>query len=192
MTKLRRGFKKEAEDYASEFRAELGIEANAPLSPFRLAEHLAIPITGLSRHPSMPDDVIQHFSNEGFRLFSATTIARGSRREILHNDFHSPVRQNSNIAHEIAHILLGHEPRPPLLEDCCRHFDPVAEKEASELGYTLLVPKQAALRAVEGFTDMRTASSFFDVSQTLLRHRINLTNARKWARNRKNYSASRW
>ncbi|MCC5670626.1 hypothetical protein LC653_44390 [Nostoc sp. CHAB 5784] len=46
--KFRRGFKKEASAYAKEFREELGIKPHAPLCPWQLAEHLAIPIVPLS------------------------------------------------------------------------------------------------------------------------------------------------
>ena len=44
---LRRGFKKEANEYAKEFRQELGLRAHDPLCPWKLAEHLAIPVKPL-------------------------------------------------------------------------------------------------------------------------------------------------
>jgi len=86
--------------------------------------------------------------------------------------------------HELSHIILGHPPKPPLLEDSCRNFDPLMEKEANELGFTLLVPKLAALHAIEGFGHLIAAGRFFGVSQDLLRYRIRITNANGWAKNR--------
>ena len=44
MVKLRRGFRKEAEEYAAEYRKELNLAEHDPLDPFDLAEHLLIPV----------------------------------------------------------------------------------------------------------------------------------------------------
>lgn len=187
---LRRGFRKEAEEYAQDFRSELQLHSHDPLDPLRLAEHLAIPVHTLSQHPAIPEADKDHFLNSGNSDFSATTLAEGTYREIIHNDFQHSNRQNSNIIHEIAHIILGHPPKPPMISETCRNFDPVMEKEANELGFTLLVPKIAALFAVEHFRDLPAASKFYAVSESLLGYRIRITNARKWAanRNRKSYS----
>lgn len=92
--------------------------------------------------------------------------------------------------HEIAHILLGHAPRPPLMDDGCRHFDPKSEKEASELGFTLLVPKHAALRIVEKRVDLRRACLIYGVSKQLLTYRIRITNATRWAENRREFRSA--
>lgn len=184
MAKLRRGFRKEAEEYAAEFREELDIDLRAPMNPLILAKHLCIPVIGLSAHPGIPDDVKRYFADYGQDRFSATTIADGTYREIIHNDHQHLNRQNSNITHEIAHILLGHPPKPPMISDSCRDFDPTLEKEANELGFTLLVPKLAALFAVEQYENLTVAAEYFGVSRSLLEYRIRITNARGWAKNR--------
>src|SRR5579859_3730759 len=41
---MRRGFKKEANEIALEIRAELGLGPRAPLDPWKLAQHLLIPL----------------------------------------------------------------------------------------------------------------------------------------------------
>jgi len=187
---LRRGFRKEAEEYAEEFRAELGLRPNEPLHCKDLANHLAIPVQDLSNHPTISGDLKSYFACSGRDCFSAATLCNGLRREILLNDSHHPNRQNSSIMHEISHILLGHPAKPPLLKnnrgkkDSCRNFDPVLEREANELGFTLLIPKVAALNAVENYSSIDEAANFYGVSKVLLDYRIKISDARRWALNR--------
>ena len=185
MAKLRRGFRKEAEEYALEFREELGLDGHATLDPFRLADHLGIPVHALSEYPTIPDDTKRYFKGAGSSIFSATTLVDGIYNEIIHNDFQHPNRQHSNITHELAHIILGHPPKLSILNGSCRDFDPSLEQEANELGCTLLVPKTAALYAIEGFSSLRDAAAYYGVSQDLLKYRIRITNAKVWAKNRR-------
>ncbi len=180
---LRRRFRTEAEEYAIEFREELKLGPTAPLDPWNLAEHLAVPVTSLSGHPAIANDVKLFFSHRESK-FSATTIADGAYREIVINDYKHPNRQRSSLTHELAHIVLGHPPRPPLTDETCRSFDANMEQEANELGFTLLIPKMAALFAVEKFQNLDEASKFYEVSLDLLRYRVRITNARGWAKNR--------
>lgn len=182
--KLRHGFRKEAEDYAIEFRQELGLGPATPLTAFQLAEHLEIPVIGLSKVTSMPPEIVDYYRGPGNSEFSATSLCDGTYREVIHNDFHHPNRQNSSVMHELAHIILGHPPKPPLMEDSCRHFDPVAEYEANQLGFTLLVPKKAALVAYEQFPSRAAAAAAFGVSVQVMELRIRITDAAGWARNR--------
>lgn len=183
--KLRRGFRKEAEEYALEFRAELNIAPDGPLCPFALADHLAVPILKLSELAGLEARFVKGASEVGF---SATTIFDGTFKTIIHNDTQHLYRQNSNLMHEIAHILLGHPPRPPLTSDGCRNFDSGHEKEASELGFTLLIPRGVALRVVEMRMPLDLACIEYGVSSSLLGYRIRITNAQGWARNRRAYS----
>ena len=183
-TKLRRGFRVESEEYAEEYRLELGLERHASLSPKVLCEHLLIPVYDLSTFPGVSSIEKIFFAGPGNSLFSATTIPLGTSRVIIHNDYQHPNRQFSNIMHEVAHIILGHPPKPPLIGESCRNYDANAELEANQLGFTLLVPKIAALFAVEGFSSLAKAAAYYGVSLKLLTHRIQVTDARRWAINR--------
>ena len=185
MAKLRRGFRKEAEEYALEFREELDLDGHETLDPFRLAEHLDIPVHALSEYPTITDDTKRYFKGAGKSIFSATTLVDGTYCEIIHNDFQHLNRQHSNITHELAHIILGHPPKLSILNGSCRDFDPSLEQEANVLGFTLLVPKTAALYAIEGFSSLRDAAEYYGVSQSLLNLRIRITNAEVWAKNRR-------
>src|SRR5688500_5204035 len=105
MVKLRHGFKTECENYARELREELNLPQDAALHGSALAELLEVPVHALSRFPGIPDEIKMRYLTEKYcNEFSATVIRVDGRRYIIHNDCHSPVRQNSNIMHEIAHI----------------------------------------------------------------------------------------
>jgi hypothetical protein len=191
VTKLRRGFVKESEEYAIEFRQELGLLESSPICARKLAEHLDVPVLMLSSHPTIPPDVKAYFRGKGNSSFSAVTLADQAFRQIVYNDYQHPNRHSSSIMHEIAHILLRHPARPPFQKDACRDFDPIKEKEANELGFAILVPKPAALLAVESFGDRKAAADYFGVSVTLLNYRIRKTNAEGWSFNRRRRSAGK-
>jgi Zn-dependent peptidase ImmA (M78 family) len=174
---LRRGFKTEAEEYAKEFRAELGLEEDAPLCPRRLAEHLSIPVYPLSFHRSVIPEAVHCLHGMERCAFSAATVFKGSRRAIVYNDANSLSRQANDIAHELAHGILGHRPGPPLSDEGCRNFDPYLENEANFLGPTLLVPRPAALRIAWRGMSLTQAAVEYGVSESVIRMRLNLTGA---------------
>jgi hypothetical protein len=175
----RRGFKAEANAYAREFRAELGLEPHDPLCPWALAGHLGIPVLPLSAFAADAPGAVGHLTGPGRAVLSAVTVLRGRRRLIVHNDAHHPRRQAANIAHELAHGILGHPPAPPLDERGCRHFDRTLEAEADWLGPALLVSEEAALHVVESGISVGEAAGVYKVSVALLEMRIGVTGARR-------------
>ncbi|MBL4751506.1 MAG: ImmA/IrrE family metallo-endopeptidase [Amylibacter sp.] len=178
MTKLRRGFIKEAEEYAEEFRLEMGLSKVAPIFAENLAEHLGVPVLKLSTHPKISDEVKEFWANNEEDVFSALTMPDGAYREILHNDGHHPNRQNSNIAHELAHIILGHSMTAPISDKGKRNYDKEIEEEAKVLSMTLLIPKVVAVCIVEQGLNLDQASLHYRVSKPLLNYRIGKTDAR--------------
>ena len=132
--KLRRGFKSEANEIACETRSELRLAKSAPLSPWKLADHLEIPVVTLSSMRDLIPEAARYFLNTNRSEFSAVTVFRGIERTILHNDSHSFGRQASNLAHELSHALLLHPSTPPIDSRGCRDWDPVLEEEAEMVG----------------------------------------------------------
>lgn len=179
----RRGFQKEAESYANEFRMDLGLRGIDPICPHELSKHLDITLRPLSADQGVPIAVKAYFAGPGSSSFSATTVFDGPYAEILYNDVHSENRIRASIMHEIGHVILLHPPRPPISGDGCRHFDAQLEKEANDLGWTILVPKIAALHAVQMFPSTEEAAYFYGVSPQLLEYRIRKSDARRWASN---------
>lgn len=179
MAELRRGFKTEAHAHAREVRAELGLDADAPLDPWRLAAHLEIPILRLVELRHVAAAEVRYLRSVESGAFSAATIFRGRARVIVHNDGHAPTRQASDIAHELAHALLCHAPRPALDILGCRDWDDEVEKEADWLGPALLVSEEAAVEIVRRGLALDAAALEYGVSVKLLRFRINVTGAQR-------------
>lgn len=176
---LRHGFKKEANDYAREFRAELGLEPHAPLCPWRLAAHLAIPVVPLTSFSNEISREVHHLTECDPKSFSAVTVFEGRRRLIVHNDAHHPLRQASNISHELSHAILQHSPKELFNEHGCRNFNKDIEDEAEWLGPALLISEEAALHIVKTEMSMDEAIEFYSVTKKVLSMRINVTGAHK-------------
>lgn len=174
---LRRGFKAEASALAREVRVELELDPLDRLVPSELAAHLDIPVVALSDlFASLPS--ARHFLSVDRNAFSALTVFDGHRRMILHNDSHSQARQNSNLAHELAHALLRHEPRPALdSRTGCRHWNDTNEHEAAWLSGELLVTSEMALAVARGLLTAHQARQRLEVSDAMLKWRINKVGA---------------
>jgi Zn-dependent peptidase ImmA (M78 family) len=122
---VERGFKTDAERIATQIRRELRLGDRDALRPIELAKHLAVPVhtlTQAARHCAKPG-ALDFFRRIDPDCFSAITVFRGSRRIIVHNDSHHPHRQASNLAHELSHCLLGHEPEELVTEDGRRYWN---------------------------------------------------------------------
>lgn len=174
---LRRGFKSEAQKIANEIRAELGLSALDRLDPWKVAEHLDIPILGLSDFQTDAPFAVHYLSVNEPECFSAVTVFRGYSRTIVHNDSHAPVRQVSNVAHELAHALLMHPPTPALNDYGCREWNQDIEDEANFLGPLLLVSDYAAVQIVLHGMSHEDAAQTYGVSVPLLRLRLNISGA---------------
>lgn len=178
---FRWGFKTEANNIASEVRQELALGALDRLDPRLLAEVLEIPILDLS---DLADEVpaVLHLLSVEPEVFSAVTVFEDTRRTIVHNDGHAPARQNSNLAHELAHGLLLHPATPALDDKGCRHYNPEIENEAAWLAGALLVSETAAIEIARGRWGMAEAAGHFAVSPQMIQYRLNATGAKKRVR----------
>lgn len=171
---MRRGFKSAAEEIALEIRTEMGLDGHEPLNVEALAEHLAIPVFTISEISkfSSPNSFARYFSAVDTDSFSAVTIFTGYRRFIIHNENHHPHRQSSNLAHEISHILLEHQPKPVADGGGRRFWDAEVEEEANWLGAALLVPRPGALEMLKAQHTATQIALHFGVSRSLCEWRI--------------------
>ena len=179
MMALRWGFKSEAAALAKEVRAELGLGRLGRLDPRQLARNLNIHVVPLSDFVvTVPD--AEHFLSIERNAFSALTVFDGHRRMIVHNDSHSEPRQNSNLAHELAHALLRHEPATALDSGTgCRDWNGTKEEEAQWLAGELLVTSEVALAVARGQLTRKQAMNRLGVSEAMLNWRMNTTGAAK-------------
>lgn len=184
---FRYGFKAEASRFACELRAEMEVPLKAPLCPWKLAEHLYVPIINLT---TLPDcEQRQYLSvGKGRNEFSATVCYDGIKAFVLNNDTHEPKRQASNIAHELAHVLLGHPPTAPFDEAGKRDFILEIEREAEWLGPALLVSDEAAMHAYRliktGQYSIAGLSDEWNVTRDVIQMRMNVVGASKRFGNR--------
>lgn len=177
MTALRRGFKTEANDIAREIRQELGLGLADPLDPWVLAEHLEIPVMPLTELRREAPSAIRHFTRVKCGEFSGVTVFRGSARLIVFNDSHSPGRRASDLAHELAHALLQHPPRPALDGSGCRDWDAELEEEAAWLAGALLVSDEAAIAVARSGMATADAAKKYSVSPKMMLFRLNVSGA---------------
>lgn len=185
---LRRGFKAEANWYASSLRKELDIAPHLPLSPWRLAEHLGFPVFPLSAYVKIEPEAIAYLRTaKGQKDFSAVTLSVDEERFIVHNDAHDEKRQAADISHELAHGLLMHPPIRILDPSGTRNYDKGMEEEANWLGPALLVSDEAAMHIAALGLSIPKASDMYGASEPLVRMRLNVSGAYQRLANRRRY-----
>lgn len=176
----RRGFKSECNTRARELRGELGLQPHDPLCPWKLCAYLDVPVLRLQEIESSEQRAYL-LSARGCAEFSAAVLYEGLRAFVLLNDAHSPKRLASDLAHEVAHVVLHHPPRPFFIAGGGRSFSPEHEAEAEWLGPALLVSEEAALHAhhllQEGTITLTELSDQWTVSVDVLRMRMNVVGA---------------
>jgi hypothetical protein len=160
-------------------RRSLGLAPEAPIDLDVIARRLDITLVPLSDFRNGYPTSERQLSTIDPGAFSAATVPCGpTKYVIVHNDSHDRRRQRSNIAHEIAHILLGHPFTLPIDTSGCRNIDRDIEEEATWLGGTILISNEAAIHIVRTAMDTTTACRIYEVSAPMLRMRINASGAR--------------
>ena len=179
---LRRGFLAEAEREAKRIRAELGLGPGAPIDVSQIAKHLGIRVIAadeLIDAARLHDlERVQAFA------FSACTFDIDGTKVIVVNPLRTPARRASDIAHELAHLLLAHQ-----LDEIrsvggvpFRTCRPDQEEEATNLGGTLLLPRPLLLSAVRRGLDDQAIAAQYDVTTEMARFRVNRTGVRRQLR----------
>lgn len=174
---MRRGFKTEARQIGEQVRQELGLNQLQALDPWHLAEHIdvaVLPLTGLAGDAP---ECVATLTGPEQGAFSALVGFIGRKRIIVHNDAHALTRQRADICHEVAHILLIHDPHPTFPGQPLE-YDQDQEDEAAWLGAVLLVPDSACLQACRNGDSMKAAAGRMGVSVALMRWRVNKSGAR--------------
>lgn len=174
-----RGFKARCERTAESYRKELELESHAALDPRRLATHLRVLVWGIEEVPNVPLDSLLHLTGKGSDEWSAMTLERGDRHLIVVNTQHSPARQNSDIAHELAHLICGHKAsRVDITPDglaILQNYDDKQEDEADWMGAALLLPRAALLHMRAKGATVEDMMQFFEVSREMVTWRQQAT-----------------
>jgi len=176
---FKHGFKAECESLAAAVRAEIGVRTREPLDPRALAADLGIPVKPLSSLSGNGEvaAAVHHVMTVDPSVLSAMTIFPDwprRRRVIIFNDANIDSRQNSDIAHELAHGLRLHEPRHAIVHGC-RDYSKLEEEEAAWLSGCLLVPRDAAFAVAMSGAPIETAAIEYGVSTQMMSWRVNMT-----------------
>jgi Zn-dependent peptidase ImmA (M78 family) len=176
---MRRGFKTWAEKQAVEQRHNLGLRADASLPAMHLAAHLGITVLGAENLEGMPPEQLACLLKHGESNWSATTLTINNHTIIIHNTSHAPTRQESNLMHEIAHVICEHKPSElmtiPGLPFFFRDYNADLEEEAGWLGACLQVPRTALLSAIRRHMSIDAMVQYFQASEELIRYRRQMT-----------------
>nr|WP_315240204.1 ImmA/IrrE family metallo-endopeptidase [uncultured Flavobacterium sp.] len=182
---LKRGFKAKAEKIATECRENLNIHPCAPLCAFKLAQYLNVSVYNATEFLKDDDEIkrLEGKEAEEYGWSALTMNTKIGNRIIIHNNFHNPYRQQSNIMHEIAHILCKHEvkelPQGINLPFGMRDFDKLQEEEAICLGATLQLSKPCLLWARKRNMTNNEIASHFNASVEMVNFRMSMTGLNK-------------
>ena len=176
---MERGFKSRCENMARALRRELAREPAAPLPPQELAEYLNVRLLTLDDIPDLDPSVIHQLLVTDPGSWSAITVSASGLEAIITNSQHRGGRPSPDIMHELAHLLLGHDPSTMFYvaeEDIAlRGYSGEAEAEANWLAGALLLPRDALVRVrILGMGDCEIRDTY-GVSQALLRYRLDMT-----------------
>jgi Zn-dependent peptidase ImmA (M78 family) len=190
---MKRGFKTRAEALALHARSAIGKGPVDPLDPRELAQEMEIPVLSLrdlSKNGVSPG-ALRRFLVDAPGDFSALTVILGDQRLIVENPTHAAGRRTNSVAHELSHLLLGHDPTRSTVLGKGRLWDRDQEDEADWLAGELLVPREAALRIVRSGTPEAQAAEHYGVSLALLRWRLDHSGARVQVQRERAYRTSR-
>lgn len=179
-SKFRYGFKKWADLTVIQLRTELELKPVDPLCAFKLCHHLKIPIFTPKEVPGMSENHLDHLLGNGSENWSAATVLVSNENYlILHNPNHSSARQQSNLMHEIAHIVCKHKvPDETLatgLSGFLRNHNEDQEIEAEWLGGCLQLPRPALLWALKEKMTNEEIATYFNASEEMVKYRLNIT-----------------
>lgn len=179
---LRRGFKAMAERMAVEVRAELDLAPAAGVDPRRIAALRGITVVSASDLIDVAR--LEELEQIQSYAFSAATFELPTGRNVIvTNPLRDPARTNSDLAHELAHVLLQHN----LTE--VEHFGgrafrtcaPDQEEEATALGGALLLPRPLLLAAARRGLTVEEVARQYQVTQQMARYRMNTTGVTRQA-----------
>jgi len=176
---LERGFKSWAERTSGSLRSDLGLLPHAPLPPTKLAIFLGVRLLTPKQIPGLSQKVLDQLLRRDPSGWSAVGVIHGDVTHVIYNPTHSERRQASDIMHELAHIVLNHEPAKLIMSHdgsfSMRSFSQTQEDEASWLAWCLLLPREALLACKRRGIPVEQIADDYGVSETLVNFRLRLT-----------------
>ncbi len=172
---MRRGFKAEAERTADRLRTELGLRPTERLDPDALARHVGADIRCADELTDRSK--LEQLEELQAGAFSACTLTIGGRHYIIYSPLATVGRRSSDVCHEVAHIVLGHEVGEVEQVGNLTFFtcDPDEEQEANWLAGCLLLPRKLLLAAAKRGIGSVEIAEEFGVSEQMASFRLRTT-----------------
>ncbi|MEH2295326.1 ImmA/IrrE family metallo-endopeptidase [Nostoc sp.] len=165
-------FRQRCEATATEQRSLLRVRSFEPLPADTLAAKLGATLFTPDQLPNLePEQVAVLLASDGW----SGAIISDRPLWIVYNPRHAPARYESNLMHEIAHLLLNHK---------SVGFDSVTglpkrkqnnEDEATYLGGCLQIPKRGLLWATQRKMLLPQIATHFGASEAMVQFRSNVT-----------------
>lgn len=177
---MRRGFKKWCEEQSLYWRNELNLSVQQYLPSRDLATYFGIEVVGPEDIPGLAQNDIDRLLLRDPTGWSATLVSADGCSVIINNLQHSIARQESDIMHELAHIICEHDPvelKPlPGLPFPFREYRKEDEEEAEWLGACLQIPRDGLIQAIkQGLNEDQKLAEHFVASVAMVRFRRNKT-----------------
>ncbi len=190
---LKHGFKANAERKSLELRTTLNRTDIDCLDAFELSNHLGVSVFCPSFFLGK-GALFNKLCSTSSKWSALTMENESGEKLIIHNTIHAEVRQQSNIMHELAHILCEH--KLPVMEIefdflqnfNLRIFNEDHEKEAEILGSTLQIPRSGLLKLLQLNKSKEEIANNYKASLSLVQFRINNTGVGKQFNQRRNLS----
>lgn len=186
---LKRGFKSWCETVSMLQRKEMRLAPSDPLNPRPLAERLGVLIWNVDQVPDLDPETLHVLTKGDPTGWSAATVCLNGYNLIILNPTHSHARTCSNLMHELAHLIIGHDgSRVDVMPDnewLLRSYDKTQEEEAEWLSGCLLLPRPALLHIKKSGMDMQMVRNQYGASQQMLSFRMRITGVERQLRTRR-------
>ena len=172
---MRRGFKTEAEQVAVALRHAMHLRNDAPTDIFAVAAHRGIEVRSARDLTSIDRLVRLEELQPG--SFSACTFTIDGRQVIVYSPLASAARTQSDVAHELAHVLLGHAVTEAQQVGDLTFFtcNPEEEQEANWLAGCLLLPRSLLVWAARQGMGASAIAEYCGVSEQMAAFRLRAT-----------------
>jgi Zn-dependent peptidase ImmA (M78 family) len=178
---LKRGFKTWCERAVLNYKKDLGINKQNPLTAPLLAKHLGVKLLTPSDISGLEEEDRRILLGEEADAWSAVTLCKGEKHMVIFNPCRGEGRQSNDIMHELSHIIVGHKAQIMHALDAgifLRHYDKSQEEEADWLAATLLLSRDALFKIAFSKMVPSEAAKEYKVSESLLQMRLNVTGVR--------------
>lgn len=162
---------------------------DACLAPEKIAEYLDVELWTPTQVPGITQEVLNQLLKIDPWGWSAAGVQVNGRGVVIYNPRHSRGRQVSDITHELAHFILDHQPAKIILSAdldglSMRSFNQKQEDEANCLAWTLLLPREALIRAKRRRLTVEEIAEQYGVTKSLATYRVNATGVERQLRAR--------